>query len=248
MRAAAYQSVYRGGGHARDLAHQVGVPAAALALATAPLGLLSASLLAPALVALVFLAVLAVWDARVTQAPPSMRVGRARFRAEVAALHLVQPLMRLWGRWVAAGEARRGLPAPAPLPGPVIALPGRTLLFPLDRARQDLVSLLVDALRGAGLPVAGGTGWEEYDATVVGSPFVVARLVTSAHPEGSVHVRVGRVLRTGRLAAALVACGLTALASPPTGAALAVVTVAVVARGAWRAGPYVRRVLVRAVA
>src|SRR5207302_2366843 len=60
--AAAYQSVYQGGGHALDLAHQVGVPLAVLMLATTPLVLLAPLFALPALVAFLSLVGLAAVD------------------------------------------------------------------------------------------------------------------------------------------------------------------------------------------
>ncbi len=64
---AAYQSVYRGGGFGLDIAHQLGVPVAAVLLATAPLALASASLGLPALAGSASLAGLLAVDATRTR-------------------------------------------------------------------------------------------------------------------------------------------------------------------------------------
>jgi hypothetical protein len=228
--------------------HQLGVPAAVTALAAAPLGLLAAPLFAVAAVALVALVALAAVDAALVDPPRSLRRGRARFRAHVALLHLLQPVMRLWGRLRAGAEARRELPAGDPLPGPVQRLRGGVLLLPLDRAREDLVPLVLDALRRRGLRVVTGTGWEDFDATVGGSMLVGGRLVTSAHPEGTVQLRVRRVVR-GRRAAAVVAAGAVLAVAAPAGAvALVLVAALDAAVGALRSGPVVRRAIEAATA
>jgi hypothetical protein len=246
--AASYQSVYRGGGHLLDLVHQLGVPAAVAAVAAAPLGLLAPPLLVLAACALAFLVVLGCVDAALVDPPRTLRRGRARFRAHVACLHLVQPVMRIWGRLRAGAEARRELPQATPLPGPAQRLPGGVLLLPLDRAREDLVPLILDALRRRGLRVAAGTGWEDYDAAIAGSTLVAGRLVTSAHPEGSVQVRVRPLLR--RRSAVLAALGVARLGAvePRFALALALAAVVDVALGAWRVGGLARRILARAAA
>ena len=76
---AAYQSVYRGGGYGIDLAHQVGVPLWALVLAHAPLAALRWWLAVPAVLAVVFLAALAVVDVVRTR-PPRGHRRALRFR------------------------------------------------------------------------------------------------------------------------------------------------------------------------
>jgi hypothetical protein len=122
------------------------------------------------------------------------------------------------------------------------------LLLPCDRPREDLVALIVDVLRRRGLRVACGTGWEDFDATLGASGLLSGRLVTSAHPEGAVQLRVRRALRTRRAAAAVFAMAALAVVAPPVAVALAIVLAADMVRGAWRSGPLVRRIVAEATA
>src|SRR4029079_2261301 len=77
--AGGYHSVYQGGGHALDLAHQVGVPVAFLVLLTLPLALLHGIFGAPALGALVYLLALAGVDIAQAHPPRGLARGRLRF-------------------------------------------------------------------------------------------------------------------------------------------------------------------------
>lgn len=208
--AAAYQSVYQGGGYAIDLAHQVGVPVAFAWVLSAPLAIFDWKLGVPGAAALLFLATLAIIDVAGAQAPRGLRGTGLRFRAGVAAMHLLQPLVRTWGRWRHRELARRDLPPSEPLPGPVQHVGRGVLLLPEDRSRAELASAVVSDLRRAGLRVLQATGWEAHDARIVGSTTVRGDLVTSAHLAGTVQLRVRPGLRLGPLAAwaALVLGGL----------------------------------------
>src|SRR5439155_24656032 len=116
----AYQSVYRSGGHAIDLAHQVGLPIAAVALvASLVLGLAAPPLFGTAAVAVAFALTLGVIDAVRATPPRRLDVNALGFRAGVAALHVLQPLVRTWGRLRHAPLARRDLPPAAKLAGPL---------------------------------------------------------------------------------------------------------------------------------
>jgi glycosyltransferase involved in cell wall biosynthesis len=241
--AAAYQSVYRGGGHALDLAHQVGLPVAALLLATAPLALLDGVLALPALLAVLFVAVLAGIDVARARPPHALHGSALSFRLGVAALHLLQPLVRAEGRLRSQATARRGLPSQAWLPGPVRDVAKGVLLLPADRPRADLAAGIVADLRRAGLRVLPATGWEDRDARLIGSSLVFGDLVTSAYPEGAVQVAVRRRLRWRRLVPAALLIAAVGAAAPLVAAPLAALAVVQLGRGWWRTGPLVRRVL-----
>lgn len=241
--AAAYQSVYGAGGHAVDIAHQLGVPLAVASLALLPLALLVPALALVPLLALSFLLGLFVHDARVVR--PPRRLGRRAlgFRFGVAYLHLAQPLVRTRARWKEDRLSRRGTPAYAALPGPVQRLDAGVLLLPEDRPRAQFAADLVGNLRRAGFPVAVPSGWEDHDATLVGSWLVLGELVTSSHPVGCVQLQVRRRLRGRRLAvAAGVGAGAFAL-SPWLPLVAAVAMAADVAHGLHRTGPRVRFVV-----
>jgi hypothetical protein len=78
---------------------------------------------------------------------------------------------------------------------------------------------------------------------VIASSLVLGELVTSGHPVGCVQVRVRRRLRRVRFAVAvLISAGLTALA-PAAGLAVAGIVCLELARGAWRSGPMIQRVI-----
>lgn len=244
---AAYQSVYGSGGHLNDLLHQVGVPGAFLALLTAPLALVSPWLGLPAAVALTALALLGGADAVAARPPPGLTRGRGGFRATVAALHLTQPLARLWGRLRHGRSARRELTGDPRLPGPVQRLAGGVLLLPAVRPRARLAAEVVRAVRRAGLRVRVGTGWEDHDAEVCGSLVLAGGLVTSAHPSGCCQVRVRprprwrRLGVAGILAAALMQAGMAAAAL-----LLVLAVLADLVWGAARLGPGVRRAVLAA--
>jgi O-antigen biosynthesis protein len=246
--AAAYQSVYQGGGYALDLAHQVGIPVATATLLTGPLGLLHWELAVPAALALVFIAVLAVIDVARAEAPRGLRGASLRFRSGVALMHLLQPIVRTWGRWRNRELARRDLPEREPLPGPVQDLGRGVLLLPADRPRADLASAVVSDLRRAGFHVVPATGWEDFDARIVGSFTVQGDLVTTAHVEGSIQLRVRRRLR--RLPAlAVLGCALVALLDAPlTAGVVLAVGIADAAKGMYVVRRRVRSVIRRAAA
>jgi hypothetical protein len=196
---AAYQSVYQGGGDYLDLVHQVGIPIAVMLLLTAPLGLISPWLAVPAAVALLGLVVLGLIDMARTQPPRRAHKGGLRFRARVAAHHLLQPLVRFWARNRHRNGARRDLNGHQPLPDTVRSLPGGIVVVPEDRPRSELAAGLVSALRARGVRALPTSGWEDYDARLLLSTFMYGELQTSSHPEGFVQVRVRTRPRLRRL-------------------------------------------------
>jgi GT2 family glycosyltransferase len=239
--AASFQSVYRDGGHSLDLAHQLGVPVAAGLLVAAPLAFLWPAVgLVPVAAVLAMLA-LGIVDATRACPPPGSASQRLGFRLGVAGLHLLQPLARTWGRMRHRRVARRDLPASSAIPSPVTALPGGALLVPETVPRTEIASSIVVALRTAGFGVVTATGWEDHDATVLGSVLVAGELVTSSHPAGSVQIRVRRrprhlwAVTFGLLTALLLSMSVTA------GAVVAALLVLDACVGVWRTGPLLRR-------
>jgi cellulose synthase/poly-beta-1,6-N-acetylglucosamine synthase-like glycosyltransferase len=187
---AAYQSVYQGGGHFIDLVHQVGIPGAAALLVTAPLAVISPWLVLPAVSAAVFLTILGAVDMARTQPPRRSRMGGLRFRARVAVHHLLQPLVRFWGRNRHRNGASRDLGGHQRLPEGIRRVSGGIVVVPDDRPRSELAAALVSALRARGIRALPSSGWEDYDARLLLSPVAYGELQTSSHPEGFVQVRI----------------------------------------------------------
>jgi len=212
--AAAYQSVYQAGGHLLDLLHQVGVPVAALMLLTGPLGLLSAWLAVPALCALAGLLALGAVDMAKAQPPRRLAKRRLRFRAMVALNHVLQPLVRCWGRARHRQVARRELDIQHELPTAVRRVRGGVVVVLEDRPRSELAAALVAALRVRGLRATCPSGWEDYDARLALSPFAYGELQTSSHPEGYVQVRIRVRPRRSVIAGAAAAAAGAVLVGP----------------------------------
>ena len=230
--AAAYQSVYQGGGFILDLLHQVGVPVATLLLLTLPLMLRSVWLGIPGIVAALFLLGLVAVDTARTIPPRSLRRGRLRFRVGVAFHHLLQPIVRTWGRGRSRSLAYRHLPPCDPLPQALPPHRRRVIVFREDRPRAQLAATLVSQLRHAKTRVHPSQGWDDYDARAVCSTFVFGDLQTSSHPTGYVQVRVRLRLRAARLAAAAAVTLVTfAVGGPALAGVFAVLTVAETLRG-----------------
>jgi O-antigen biosynthesis protein len=242
--AAAYQSVYQGGGFVMDLVHQVGVPAAIILLLTAPLLATSLWLGIPAACAAAFLVGLMLLDMIRTMPPRSLRKGRLRFRLGVAVHHVLQPLVRTWGRSRSRNLAHRHLPPCDPLPEAVGAGHNGVILMREDRPRSELAAALVSRLRHAKLKVLPSSGWDDYDARIVRSTFVFGDLQTSSHPTGYVQIRVRRRLRKGRLsvAAAVTLVALT-LGGPVLAGAVAALTILETARGVARVPLLLHRIV-----
>lgn len=238
---AAYQSVYRGEGHALDIVHQAGLPAVPVAAAlSVPLGLATPPLgIALAAATVVFVAVLGALDFARARAPRRLVRGRLRFRAGVALLHLTQPLARASGRLRSARDARRGV---EPVALPPARIDAGVLIMPLDRSRADLIGAVVACLRAAGLRVLSPTGWEDHDGRVLGSASLAGELMSSAHPEGFVQLRVRRRPRRAVAWGAVVVLVLGVLA-PTAAGFVAAVLVVDAALGWWRTGPVVRRAI-----
>lgn len=240
--AAAYQSVYHAGGHALDVAHQAGIPISAGALATAPLALLEPALGAPAVLAVLFVLALAVLDFRRADPPRDARGRAVRFRLAVVAHHLLQPVVRAWGRLHAGRLARRELPDSTCLPGPATSR-GGVVVLPACEERVELSAGIVEVVRRSGIRAAAPSGWEDHDARLSLSVLTVGDVVSSGHPVGWLQVKVRPGFRNGRVAASLAAAALFALTVPV--GAVAVLGLAAVDAGAglWRARIGVPRII-----
>ena len=240
---ALFQSVYRGGGHLVDLVHQVGVPLALLIVVTAPFGVLDAALAVPAAVAALALVALLVFDVVAAPRPHRASGGALRWRLTIAALHQLQPVARLWGRLSHRAAARRDLTPGAPLPSAVHHAPGGVRLVAHDRPREDLVCLVLDRLRATGVRTLTPSGWEAFDARLIGSTFVVGELLTSGAPEGWVQLRVRHRPRLRPLAMLCVAVLAAIAAHPVAGAAVLALGAVEAARGLLRISVLLDRVL-----
>jgi hypothetical protein len=217
---AAYQSVYHGGGHLLDLVHQIGVPAAVLLLLTAPLALISPWLGLAAALAVAGLAVLAGVDMARADPPRRGRHGLG-FRASVAVHHLLQPLVRHWARSRHRQLARRNLDGGQELPEAVRRLRGGIVIVPEDRPRAEFAAALIEVLRRRGIRATQPSGWEDCDARLLLSPFLVGKLQTSSHPEGFVQVRIRGRPRPWPLVVAVATLGAAAVVDPFLAALLA---------------------------
>jgi hypothetical protein len=235
--------VYQGGGHLLDLFHQVGLPVAVLLVLTAPLALIVPALGIPALLGLGLVAALGAIDVARANAPRGLRRGRWRFRLGVAAHHLLQPLVRSWGRYRSRHLARRDTLTHAPLPAPVSTLGGGVVVLPQDRDRADVAAAVIGGLRREGARVLPPSGWEDFDARLAASPFVVADVQTSGYPEGFVQVRMRTRMRWGRLAAAVAAAVALGVVHPAMGAIFAGATLAETGRELVRAQLLLRRAI-----
>jgi hypothetical protein len=243
---AAFQSVYRGGGQRLDVVHQIGVPLAVSLLPAGLLALFDTFYAGPAIAAVLALLILAGFDLVWLRPPPGSPYGGLRFRMGLTAMHLLQPLARTWGRvsrrFVAA---ETGEPRPR-LPGPMTQAGRSTLVVPFEGSRAQLTAAAVGVLKHAGLRVAPGTGWEDFDARFAGGLFVVAELLTSDHVQGWVLLRIRRRPYWPLVVPAITLAGVTAFLEP----LLAVVFIAAVAaetgRELWRTGRLARRALAEA--
>ena len=243
---APFQSVYRGGGHVIDLVHQVGVPLALLLVLTAPLGLLDVELALPAVAAVLCLVGLFAHDV-VTAPQVPRRAGNAlHWRATIALLHQLQPLARLWGRMTHRSAARRDLEAPPELSATPHRAAGGVRLLPHDRPRDDLVCAVLEHVRAAGVRTLSSSGWEPYDARVVGSSFVYGELVTSSAPVGWVQLRIRSRLRPLPLVVLVLVAVVALLGHPVAGAAVALLGALEVARGLARTRTVLDRSLAHA--
>lgn len=243
---AAYQSVYGAGGHLLDLAHQAGVPLAAVLVPTALLGLLHPLLALPATIGALTLVALAGIDGLRTQPARGDTSRPWLFRAAVALHHLLQPFARTWAHLRHSRRAHRGLSPPEPLPRPVHRIDRWTWLLPHDRPRERSAAAIVEGLRRRGLRMdLPTTGWEDHDAQWRASSLAVGQLITSAHPAGSVQVRFRVRVVPRAVLVALTALAILLWFEPVAAGLLGVVILVELERARWRSHTALRAVLTR---
>ena len=238
--AAAYQSVYRADSRGLDLLHQAGLPAAAIIACSAPLALIAPALGIPALASLVLMAVVACLDAVRATPPRAAGARRLRFRAAVAAMHLLQPLVRCWGR-----QHRRARNGHEPAPRVSLAATGtfrdgNVLVVPHSGPRPELVGAIAAHIRRSGVRAMASTGWDSFDVRVIGSTIVSGELLTSAYPEGCVQVRIRRRARGWGATVVVAGLAFTSAIDPLAVLIFGSAAVAEITRGFWRTGPVVR--------
>lgn len=244
---APFQSIYRGGGTVSDVLHQVGVPASALLVLSAPLAFAFPHWSAAPLIALMLIASLVVHDAvRVTM--PAKRPPRPLvFRLSVAWLCLMQPLARWWGRLRATPSARRDLPDLSPLAGPVRRLSHGILVLPADGPRDRTTRSVIDVIRRAGFAVTTPTGWERRDVGVLASGLISADLLTAGHATGLVQIQLRpRLRRTSAVVTTIMAAAAVASLGRGSGLAIAFLALADATIGVWRTRVGVPRAVARA--
>lgn len=238
-----YQSVYQGGSHALDTWHQAGVLVALAALALSPLAFVHPALGSPAIVSAIVLGSLAVIDMKQVKPPRAAGFG---FRASVALHHLLQPLVRFWGRWTSGQLACRNLPC-RPIPGPVRKAGRNVLVFPSTGTRGEIVGAAVSGLRRAGFRVRVASEWADHDAQIASSRLVHGALLTTAHLPQVVQLRIRPCLLVNRV----IFVGLVALGSWVGNATLGQLIIALagadMAWGCWRSGPWALKVLEREI-
>lgn len=93
------------------------------------------------------------------------------------------------------------------------------------------------------MTVATSTGWDAYDARLIGSLTLDGELVSTAYPQGAVQFRVDLAPRSARIVALAVLALAMAVVSPFAGAFVAVLVVADLCRGWWRVRPWTARVI-----
>jgi glycosyltransferase involved in cell wall biosynthesis len=238
-----FQSIYRSDSQLTDMASQLGVPAACVLLCTAPLGLISAPLLLPAFLGLLFVAGLAAVILLRTDPTAVSGRGRWKTRLTVTLLTLLQPMARTWGRVRNRDLARRTAPGRGPDPAVAQKGPGRVLVYAASRPRADLAAAVIARLRASGIHVRQATAWEDHDARIAAGPLLRGEILTSEHPAGCVQVRVRRRVKALSVLTAAAMVTLSALVSE---ALCVVVTCAVLVSGVWglwRTGPAFRRAL-----
>jgi GT2 family glycosyltransferase len=239
---APFQSIYRGGGHALDVAHQAGLPAAIAAIAAAPLAAIHPALGLPSVAAVIAVAVLVAVD--MSRVKPPKGTPSLRFRGAVAVHHLLQPIVRMWGRWTNGHVAARDL-STKPFPAPIERVGASVLLLKADAGRAELVGTAVRILRRGGIRTRLASEWEDHDARLASSTLVTGALITSAHLPGVVQLRIRTRPSVRRIAViALVALGASFVALP-IAAAVATLAAADVLRGLWRTGYRALRILER---
>jgi glycosyltransferase involved in cell wall biosynthesis len=233
---APYQSIYHREAFAIDWVHQVGIPALLMGLMAAlPIAVEWAPMRWGA--AAVVTALFAIFMYDVAHAGSGRRFRSISSRLCVAALHMMQPVARWWGKTRSWQIAQREAPREK-MAEQLVHAPGAVMVISSQKPRHEIARSMLSALRAAGYEVTSTTGWEDHDGTVNGSILTEGELITSEHPPGTVQARVRTRLRRRRLAGALAVAALTAALHAP------IVAIAIVwcvgtdlLVGSWRLGP-----------
>ncbi len=238
---AAFQSVYGSGGSGLDLLHQLGVPAAALLLLVGALSVLDPWFAVPSAAAALFVLTLLAVDARALQ-PSEQKVARNwRFRLAVASLNIVQPLARAWGRATHAPVASRSRPPSVKIAGP-LRRTGSVIVAPEHLPRVETMTLVVASIRRAGLTVLPSAGWDEPDASVLGSSLIAVDILSVGQPAGVIQIRMRRRVRPlAWIVPPIVA--VAAASNLVLGLVLAALGAIEVTRGWWRTGRRLNRAI-----
>jgi len=235
---APYQSLYHSDSFAIDWVHQVGIPTTVVIMA-ASLPLAPAWMPLRWVVASSLITLLTIFGYDVARASsPLRRRHQIRTRLAVAALHMMQPVARWWGKTRSWHLAQREAPRPIS-PLQIQHAPGDVMVMSSGQSRDDLARSMLFALRAAGYEVSATTGWEDHDGTLRGSMLIEGDLITSEHPPGTVQARVRTRLRRRRVAGALALAGFAAVIQPPIPVTIIILWCvgADLMLGAWRLGP-----------
>jgi len=150
----------------------------------------------------------AVWAALHAPLREPLGTARARMRLLIAALHLLQPAARLWGRlesgltpWRGHGSSVRALPRPYTL----------TMWSEVWQPPEERLRSLERAVRADGFVVTRGSAWDRWDLAIRGGALGGARLraATEEHGAGRQLTRVRAWPRSSP--GASIAAGLLAL-------------------------------------
>jgi glycosyltransferase involved in cell wall biosynthesis len=242
---AAFQSIYRSRAHGLDLAHQAGIP---LAVALAPLAVSPLDAIrVVGLAALALIAGLFVVDAAMARPPRRGSRLNLRFRAEVAAFFLLQPLARLAGRLASADEIAPSSVATTGIAADTVTRNGSTVMLSTASPRDEIMERLVRKFRQARLRVVAPTGWEEYDCRALASTLVAGDVVSSAHVLGTVQVTVRPRLRVAPCFIFGVVTAMAAIAAPAAAAVVLGAAAVELARGLWTTRASMPALVVKAV-
>jgi glycosyltransferase involved in cell wall biosynthesis len=242
---AAYQSVYHRDSLAIDWIHQVGIPAALVSLlAGLPLAFEWMQMRWVAVACVLALAAIFGYDTA-RASTPTLAKPAVGTRLAIAALHMMQPVARWWGKARHWQTAHRDLSVESATPSTEPAV-GGVMVMATAQPRAEVAHSALSTLRAAGFSVNATNGWEDHDGRLSGSLFVAGDLITSDHPAGVVQARVRTRLRRWPLAVSLTFLTFAFLVLPRAAPLVMLWLIALdIAVGCWRLS---RRTLRRVLA